>query len=191
MILLCFLPLHDLPWKWQFSLSESCDKCDISALSWFWNCLKLTETDCLLRFWLAETRLIECMNFFEYSRFYKLLIIKMNNKETRRSDFVQFEPFSKPCTKCNKIIGYNGKEVCKVSVLAFQTGTTGPRSPRNRPNIFFLKTGFDPLSEVSLGPIFLSRLIVCSYAGMSISWEITLQHVPRRLKKETKIRTKS
>ena len=50
--------------------------------------------------------------FLEYSRFYKLLIIKM---ETRRSDLVQFEPFSKPCTKCNKIIGYNGKEVCKVS----------------------------------------------------------------------------
>ena len=50
--------------------------------------------------------------FLEYSRFYKLLIIKM---ETKRSDLVQFEPFSKPCTKCNKIIGYNGKEVCKVS----------------------------------------------------------------------------
>ena len=93
----------------------------------------------------------------------------MNNKETRRSDFVQFEPFSKPCTKCNKIIGYNGKEVCKVSVLTFQTGTAGPRGPGSRPRIFFVKTGFDPISQVSLGPIFLSRLIVCSYAGMSIS----------------------
>ena len=34
----------------------------------------------------------------------------MNGKRTE-----DFEPFSKPCTKCNKIIGYNGKEVCKVS----------------------------------------------------------------------------
>ena len=55
--------------------------------------------------------------FLEYSRFYKLLIIKM---ETKRSDLVQFEPFSKPCTKCNKIIGYNGKEVCKVSLFFLQ-----------------------------------------------------------------------
>ena len=59
--------------------------------------------------------------FLEYSRFYKLLIIKM---ETKRSDFVQFEPFSKPCTKCNKIIGYNGKEVCKVSSFLFSFKAT-------------------------------------------------------------------
>lgn len=25
-----------------------------------------------------------------------------------------FEPFSKPCERCGKTIGYNGKEVCKV-----------------------------------------------------------------------------
>ena len=27
-----------------------------------------------------------------------------------------FEPFSKPCYACGETIGYNGKEVCKVSL---------------------------------------------------------------------------
>ena len=29
---------------------------------------------------------------------------------------IDFEPFSKPCTKCGQTIGYNGREVCKVVI---------------------------------------------------------------------------
>ena len=29
---------------------------------------------------------------------------------------IDFEPFSKPCTKCGQTIGYNGREVCKVLI---------------------------------------------------------------------------
>lgn len=35
-----------------------------------------------------------------------------------------FEPFSKPCEKCGKTIGYNGKEVCKVSNFNFRSIST-------------------------------------------------------------------
>ena len=113
----CSYPLTWIAFEYLHLNAWTATKVTIWAVTIMWqmwhkrSVVILKVLACSVSGWLKPDWL-NAWIFLEYSRFYKLLIIKM---ETKRSDLVQFEPFSKPCTKCNKIIGYNGKEVCKVS----------------------------------------------------------------------------